>query len=155
MEVAVDVRTRRARLVQTEVCLNSSGLLRTLLIFIRQQEVLRLDGPLLLLPSDPRSQRVSRVTSRLITALEEQDNHVVHGAAWPPKSHETEHGCGLTEREAADGRGGMKYAPSGKTKSTFMPWRPETSNPLKVLESADWNLYVIDLVSSVMRLRRV
>lgn len=28
-----------------------------------------------------------------------------------------------------------------------MPFRPESANPLKVLEGGDWSLYVVDLVS--------
>lgn len=40
-----------------------------------------------------------------------------------------------------------RYKPSGTAKSTFMPFRPQSSNPLKRLESADWNLYVVDMVS--------
>ena len=91
------------------------------------------------------------MTSRLITALEEQDNHVVYGAAWPPKAHDPAIKHGLNEREAADGRGMVHYAPSGIAHSSFMPWRPVSSNPLKTLESGDWNLYVIDMVGSCMR----
>lgn len=55
----------------------------------------------------------------------------------------------MSESEASEGRDlEARYKPSGVAHSTFMPFRPETSNPLKKLESADWNLYVIDLVSS-------
>jgi hypothetical protein len=111
--------------------------------------VLKNDGPLLLPPSDPRSQRVARVASRLVTALEEQDHHIVCGATWPPRSQEL--GRVIAEREAMMVGGGdyhnIQYHPSGTARSSFMPWRPATSNPLKKLESADWNLYVIDLVS--------
>lgn len=117
----------------------------------RHQEVLTNDGPLLLPPDDPRSQRISRITARLITALEEQEHHVVSGATWPPRSQEL--GRVLAERDAAmglvhrgEGEYRVRYQPSGTAKSTFMPWRPATSNPLKKLESADWNLYVIDMV---------
>jgi hypothetical protein len=85
--------------------------------------------------------------TRLITALEEQDHTVVSGASWPPR------GSGdlarvISEREASEGRDlEARYRPSGVAQSTFMPFRPVTSNPLKKLESADWNLYVVDLVS--------
>jgi hypothetical protein len=122
----------------------------------RHQEVLTNDGPLLLPPDDPRCQRVSRITARLITALEEQENHVVSGATWPPRSQEL--GRVLAERDAAmglvhrgEGEYRVRYQPSGTAKSTFMPWRPATSNPLKKLESADWNLYVIDMVRPASR----
>ena len=92
---------------------------------------------------------MSRVTSRLVTALEEQDHHVVYGASWPPRSPDGNNVS--SEREAAHARGTDKYQPSGTATSTFMPWRPATSNPLKKLESADWNLYVVDLVRRVCR----
>ncbi len=115
----------------------------------RHQEVLRVDGPLLLPSTDPQSQRVSRVTSRLITALEEQENHVVYGACWPPKHHDDGSDQPLSAREAAERREDVKYAPSGVATSSYMPWRPISSNPLKTLESADWNLYVIDIVGAL------
>ena len=113
----------------------------------RHQEALKADGPVLLPPTDPRCQRISRIMTRLITALEEQDHTVVSGASWPPR------GTGdlarvISEREASEGRDlEARYQPSGVAQSTFMPFRPVSSNPLKKLESADWNLYVVDLVS--------
>ncbi|KAK4685829.1 hypothetical protein P7C73_g4310, partial [Tremellales sp. Uapishka_1] len=109
----------------------------------RHQEVLKNDGPCLLSADDPRSARVARVTTRLVTALEEQDNLIVCGASWPPKSQEL--GRVMAERAAGEGRDGKGYKPSGTAKSTFMPFRPVSSNPLKKLEGADWNLYLIDL----------
>lgn len=84
--------------------------------------------------------------SRLVTALEEQDHHVICGATWPPRSSDL--GRVMSEREASEGRSiDERYKPSGTARSTFMPFRPATSNPLKKLEAADWNLYLIDLVS--------
>ena len=112
---------------------------------LRHNELLHADGRLLLPPDDPRSQRVARVTSHLVTALEEQDHHVVCGATWPPRSQELARV--MAEREDGMKRGGGEnWKPSGTAKSTFMPWRPESGNPLKQLESGDWNLYVVDLV---------
>ncbi|KAK8853164.1 hypothetical protein IAR55_003865 [Kwoniella newhampshirensis] len=116
----------------------------------KHQEVLRNDGPLLLPSTDSRSQQVSRVMTRLVTALEEQDNHIVSGASWPPKSQELSRV--ITERELLQAQGlgklgpNVSFAPSGTAKSTVMPFRPASSNPLKrlELETADWNLYVID-----------
>lgn len=120
---------------------------------VRHLDVLRNDGPLLLPPSSEYSQRVARVTSRLVTALEETESHVVHGAAWPPRSQEL--GRVMSEREASEGRNlEDRYKPSGVADSNFMPFRPASSNPLKKLEGADWNLYVIDMVSIVLRTRR-
>ncbi|KAL7418463.1 hypothetical protein Q5752_006921 [Cryptotrichosporon argae] len=110
----------------------------------KHKEVLQNDGPVLLPPSDPRSAQVARVTASLVTALEEQEHHVVCGAAWPPRSSDL--GRVISEREATrHGGRADAYHPSGTARSTFMPFRPASSNPLKHLEAADWNLYVIDL----------
>ncbi|ORY33497.1 peptidase family M48-domain-containing protein [Naematelia encephala] len=109
----------------------------------KHQEVLHNDGPLLLPPSHPLSQKVVRVVTRLVTALEEEEHTIVCSASWPPRSSEL--GRVIAEREAGPNRPrGDEYKPSGTAQSTFMPFRPITSNPLKKLESADWNLYVID-----------
>lgn len=120
-----------------------------MILMNRHAELLKNDGHHLLPSTDPRSIRVARVTSRLITALEEQDNHVVSGASWPPRSQEL--AKVIAEREAYFGPSGQaeleRYKPSGVAKSDFVPFRPQSSNPLKRLESADWNLYVVDLVS--------
>lgn len=116
----------------------------------RHQDVLTSDGALLLSSEDPQSQRVARVTSRLITALEEQQEHVVSDAAGAPRSSDLSRV--ISEREAARGRDlEGKYKPSGVAHSSFMPFRPVTSNPLKRLEAADWNLYVIDLVRTELK----
>ena len=116
----------------------------------RHEEVLKNDGEFLLPPEDPRSQRVARVTSRLVTALEEQQNHVVCDATWRPRSSELSRV--MSEREASQGRGiEYRYKPSGVAKSSFIPFRPATSNPMKTYESADWNLYVIDMVRACFR----
>ena len=128
-------------MVSKKVCV----ILRPWLI-IRHHDVLKSDGPLLLPSTDPSSRRVSRVTSRLVTALEEQEHHVVCSASWPPRSAEL--GRVISEREASEGRSvEERFKPSGVATSSFMPFRPASSNPLKTLESADWNLYVIDMVS--------
>ncbi|ODN99000.1 hypothetical protein I350_07152 [Cryptococcus amylolentus CBS 6273] len=114
----------------------------------KQKDILKQDGPNLLPPSDPRSQKVSRITARLITALEEQDRHIVCGANWPPASQELSRV--MSQREAmlsggAEGGGGDRwYEPSGTAKSGYLPYRPESRNPLKKVESGDWRLYVID-----------
>ena len=84
--------------------------------------------------------------TRLVTALEEQDHTVVSGASWPPRVS-ADLARVISEREASEGRElEARYTPSGIAQSTFMPFRPVSSNPLKKLESADWNLYVVDLV---------
>lgn len=119
----------------------------------RQRDILKADGPLILGPEDPRSKRVATITTRLVTALEEQDHHVVSGASWPPRSQEL--GRVIAERESYERERdehhhhyhGPHFKPSGTAKSTFMPFRPASSNPLKQLEAADWNIYVVDSVS--------
>lgn len=50
------------------------------------------------------------------------------------------------ERTGRDMRYERHFAPSGTARSTFMPFRPASSNPLKRLEAADWNIYVIESV---------
>ena len=108
--------------------------------------MLKNDGALLLPPEDEQSRRVERVASRLVTALEEQQQHVVCDAAGAPRSSDLSRV--ISEREASVGRHlEERFKPSGVAHSSFMPFRPATSNPLKKLEAADWNLYVIDLVS--------
>jgi metalloendopeptidase OMA1, mitochondrial len=68
---------------------------------------------------------------------------MVHGASWPPRRERGELGQVIVERE----RLGRQYQPSAVAKSGFMPFRPESGNPLKVLQDGDWNLYVVDFVS--------
>ena len=156
VEVDAHVGKRGDGLVETEVsdelsCTSSSTPGRIILTFLtktdgRHQDVLKTDGDRLLAPSDPSSQRVARITSRLITALEEQQHLVISDAAWPPRSSELSRV--ISEREAGQGRAlEDRFKPSGVAHSSFTPFRPASSNPLKKIESADWNLYVIDMVS--------
>lgn len=35
--------------------------------------------------------------------------------------------------------------PSARTNSAFLPYKPESSNPEKILDTRDWDLFVIDL----------
>ena len=53
----------------------------------------------------------------------------------------------IAERERGGGRASQRYEPSAKASSAMMPFRPESTNPLKVLEGGDWSLYVVDMVS--------
>lgn len=54
----------------------------------------------------------------------------------------------MSDREQGYSRkaGEERYRPSGTASSTYIPWRPTSSNPLKKLETADWNLYVLESV---------
>jgi hypothetical protein len=117
----------------------------------RFDEVLSHDGPLLLTSDDPRTQRVSRVCSRLVHALEEEDSTVIHGASWPPRDRVSELSKVIAERERTGSRATQRYEPSAKASSKRMPFRPESTNPLKVLEGGDWSLYVVDMVSRIER----
>lgn len=40
----------------------------------------------------------------------------------------------------------MLYPPSATAKSALLPFRPESSNPTKVIDDQSWKLYVVDLV---------
>lgn len=42
-----------------------------------------------------------------------------------------------------EARGAVR--PSARTNSAFLPYRPESSNPQKIIEHRDWDLFVIDL----------
>lgn len=181
MAVVVDERERGDGLVHEKVCFMPSAcpvlpslyradpnptcpyMLNPLARFdeSRFDEVLTHDGPLLLPSTSPLTQRVSRVCTRLVQALEEEDQTVIHGASWPPKDRVSELSKVIAERErrnsggvggggGSDGRGGTRYEPSAKASSAVMPFRPESANPLKVLEGGDWSLYVVDLVSPAL-----
>ncbi|TXT11138.1 hypothetical protein VHUM_01889 [Vanrija humicola] len=111
----------------------------------KHKEVLMHEGPLLLPPDDPRSQQVERVTARIITALEEQDKHVVSGASWPPREDFSRSMMSEREERFGDYSGRLsRFEPSATAHSAYMPFRPATQNPLKNMESADWNIYIID-----------
>jgi hypothetical protein len=105
--------------------------------------VLLHDGPLLLAPDDPRSIKVGRIATRLVSALEEQENNVVSGAEWPPREYRLRFGADDDDRL-------NRYSPSACAKSGLMPFRPMSHNPLKDhnIENVDWNIYVIDMVGS-------
>lgn len=102
------------------------------------------DGPLLLPPEDIRSVKVGRVVTRIVEALEEQEGNVVCGATWPPREDKK-------RASQEDDSRINRYVPSATATSGFMPFRPMSSNPLKDqnIEAADWNIYVIDLVSNL------
>jgi len=105
------------------------------------EEYVQHDGPLLLKADDPRVERVARVTTRLVTALEQQEQHMIHGASWPPRHHTGEVNRVQEEQEKSRRHG---FEPSATAASSFLPFKPGTSNPLKVLEGGDWNVWVVD-----------
>ncbi|GAB1525538.1 hypothetical protein RhiTH_008701 [Rhizoctonia solani] len=128
----------------------------------RFTECLLDDGPHLLREGDPRVEQVRRVAERLFTVIEDgvfDADHVVSSPGWPPRSEEpqlaqlqTPGGPWSTGRRvhvtpASFGKmqAQLLYPPSATAESTFMPFRPETSNPTKVIDDQSWKLYVVDL----------
>ncbi|CCO27196.1 T-complex protein 1 subunit zeta [Rhizoctonia solani AG-1 IB] len=128
----------------------------------RFTECLLDDGPHLLREGDPRVEQVRRVAERLFTAVEDGEfdaDHVVSSPGWPPRSEEpqlaqlqTPSGPWSTGRRvhvtpASFGKmqAQLLYPPSATAESALMPFRPETSNPTKVIDDQSWKLYVVDL----------
>jgi hypothetical protein len=76
-----------------------------------------------------------------VTALDEETP--VSAASWPRDGTE------ISKRlQAFEER--MRIKPSARTEGVAMPFRPETSNPEKVLDLRDWDLFVMyELVSLV------
>ncbi|KAJ9095689.1 hypothetical protein QFC21_005561 [Naganishia friedmannii] len=105
-------------------------------------EVMQNEGDAILPPSDPRVKRVARVSSALITALEEENKTLIYGATWPPSttSRVNELSKVMHERE----RGGKYYPPSATAKNTFVPYRHDAGDPLLDLDREDWQIYVIE-----------
>lgn len=101
------------------------------------------DGPLVLPPDDPRSIKVGRVTERLITAIEEREGTIVHGAPWLAKEEPDE----LAHRSESLSPH-ERYLPSATAHSTAIPHQHESRNPFKQrnVKNTDWNVYVIDSV---------
>lgn len=104
---------------------------------------MRHDGPLILPPDDPRSIKVGRVTERMITAIEEQEGTVVHGAAW--SGHE-EPGTPAAPGQPIDLD--ERYQPSATAHSAAICHHHESRNPFKRrnVKNTDWNVYVIESV---------
>lgn len=128
----------------------------------RFTECLLDDGPHLLREGDPRVEQVRRVAARLFVAVEDDDydaDHVVSSPGWPPRSEEprpeqlqtpvgpwaTGHRVHVTPASFGKLQAQLLYPPSATAKSALMPFRPETSNPTKVIDDQSWKLYVVDL----------
>ncbi|BEI80257.1 hypothetical protein CcaverHIS002_0107860 [Cutaneotrichosporon cavernicola] len=113
----------------------------------KHKEVLAHDGPLVLSSDDPRSQQVVRVATRLVTALEEQNDNVVSGAAWPPREDIMDAIYDHEDRMSRRRPRLIEVEPSAVAHSNFVPFRPLSSNPLKGdnIKASDWDIYIIDL----------
>jgi hypothetical protein len=111
------------------------------------------EGEAILPPSDARVKRVARVSSALITALEEENKTLIYGATWPPSttSRVNELTKVMHERE----RGGKFYPPSATAKNSFVPYRHDAGDPLLDLDREDWNIYVIEGVSRIFPCTRL
>ncbi|KAL7010027.1 hypothetical protein EMMF5_000046 [Cystobasidiomycetes sp. EMM_F5] len=102
----------------------------------RFEDIIATEGPLILPGSDERVQALKRVCDRLIEAMDADD--MVCSAIWPRDDVEVT--SRIRQHEA---RGAVR--PSARTNSAFLPYRPESSNPQKIIEHRDWDLFVIDL----------
>lgn len=102
----------------------------------RFEDVLEAEAPLILPEDDDRVQTLKRVCDRLVTAMDA--GGLVSAASWP--------------RDDADIRERIKHLeqrkavmPSARTESSFLPYLPESSNPQKIIEGKEWDLFVVDL----------
>ncbi|POW20635.1 hypothetical protein PSHT_03361, partial [Puccinia striiformis] len=105
----------------------------------RFEEIVASDGHLIVGPQDPRTQMVKEICDRLMTALDLDST--VSAAAWPRSTDLEEER--RTGRRVEPSRKDIKS--SAITGSDLLPWKPESSNPEKKLESDDWELFIIDL----------
>jgi hypothetical protein len=113
----------------------------------RFDEIISQEADAILPPSDPRVARVARVSTALITALEEEQKTLIYGATWPPASavRRSELSRVIHERQ----RGGGYVAPSATAMNSFVTYRPDDGDPLINLDREDWNIYVVEGVSEV------
>lgn len=103
----------------------------------RFEDILATEGPLILDHTDARTGLVKKICDRLITALDHDT--AISAAAWPRDQP------GVKERmRRIESRNGVK--PSATTGSTLMPWKPESSNPEKILECRNWDIFVMYVV---------
>lgn len=116
----------------------------------RFDEVVSQEADAILPPSDPRVARVARVSTALITALEEEQKTLIYGATWPPASavRRSELSRVIHERQ----RGGGYVAPSATAMNSFVTYRPDDGDPLINLDREDWNIYVIEGVRTSSKL---
>ncbi|KAG9038665.1 hypothetical protein FRB95_000255 [Tulasnella sp. JGI-2019a] len=114
------------------------------------------EGPLILPPDDPRVKQVLRVTEKLIAALGDslESTHIVSSASWPNTLSSSFFEIFFKDDDEnffqrRDLRHDVKkpedYSPSAIAKSQHLPYRLESSNPMKVFAEEDWKVYVIDL----------
>ncbi|GAA5959394.1 hypothetical protein JCM21900_006844 [Sporobolomyces salmonicolor] len=97
----------------------------------RFEELMTTEALLLLPPSDPRVPVVKTVCDRLVQALNDDSSISFAEAA-------------KIERIRQKQSGLRRVMPSATTEGLSMPFRPETSNPEKVLAKEGWQIYVVN-----------
>ncbi|GAA5896946.1 hypothetical protein JCM5296_002665 [Sporobolomyces johnsonii] len=97
----------------------------------RFEELMTTEALLLLPPSDPRVPVVKNVCDRLVQALSDDSSISFAEAA-------------KIERIRQKQSGLRRVMPSATTEGLRMPFRPETSNPEKVLAKEGWQIYVVN-----------
>lgn len=102
----------------------------------RFEELLMEEGRKILPEEDDQVQLVKRICDNLIAAVDEQQ--IFSSTAWPRDMNEIS--TRIKEFETK-----MAIQPSARTDSKLLPFRPETSNPTKVIEPGHWELFIIDL----------
>ncbi|GAA5938598.1 hypothetical protein JCM1841_003044 [Sporobolomyces salmonicolor] len=95
------------------------------------EELMTTEALLLLPPSDPRVPVVKTVCDRLVQALNDDSSISFAEAA-------------KIERIRQKQSGLRRVIPSATTEGLSMPFRPETSNPEKVLAKEGWQIYVVN-----------
>ncbi|KAG8879217.1 guanine nucleotide-binding protein subunit alpha [Tulasnella sp. 332] len=114
------------------------------------------EGPLILPPEDPRVKQVLRVTERLLTGLGDTlgSQHIVSSANWPSTLsssffelffHDDQENFYQRRDLRHDIKKPEDYSPSAVAESRQLPYRLESSNPMKIFAEEDWKVYVIDL----------
>lgn len=102
----------------------------------RCEDLLASEGHLILGPQDPRTILLKKICDRLMAAVD-LDSPVSANKNLKSQSD-------LKDRiQVIKARNGIQ--PSAVAGSDYMPWKPESSNPEKILHGPDWELFVIDL----------
>ncbi|CAD6568054.1 MAG: hypothetical protein CYPHOPRED_002307 [Cyphobasidiales sp. Tagirdzhanova-0007] len=102
----------------------------------RFEDLLEAEAPLILPEADERVQVLKRVCDRLVAAMEAEG--FVCAAIWPRDNAE------VVERiRRFEARTSIR--PSARTQNSLLPFRPESSNPTKIIDNRDWDLFVVDM----------
>lgn len=94
----------------------------------RKSQILSAESSLIIPSDDPRVALVHRIVEKLINALDDEGS-TISCARWP-------------RDEPIVGRAQNNALPCARASTSSMPFRPETSNPEKVIEETGWDLYI-------------